>query len=98
MDWDLFRRFEAGGARFAHTRRFLGAFRRHPAQKTFGGGRPGVHDEWELVQRRWNGVDITPYEGLMRAQPYRLRAVPARWRQRALDRIPFPRVAVFLPP
>ena len=98
MDWDLLRRFEAGGARFAHTRRYLAAFRRHASQKTYRAENEELLAEWELMQRRWNGVDATPTEGLMRAQPYRLRAIPARWRERVLDRMPFPRVSVHLPP
>ena len=96
LDWDLLRRFEASGGRFRHVRRLIAGFRRHSAQKT-------SHDAYEpipepaleelaLVQRRWNGVEISEVEAFMRSQRYRLRAIPSRLAYRALERLPYPRV------
>ncbi len=102
LDWDLWRRFEAGGARFAHTRRFLAAFRRHGDQKTnFDAGEAlpeRAFSEIERVGERWNGIAVTIQEAHLRSQPYRLRAVPARIRERALDQVRQPRVPVYFPP
>ncbi|MGH2954355.1 MAG: glycosyltransferase family 2 protein [Solirubrobacterales bacterium] len=98
LDWDLLRRFEAAGARFCHRHRLLAAFRRHPTQKTsYDAYEPvpeAVLDELLLMQRRWNGVEISEVEAFMRAQRFRLRAIPARLAYRALDRIPIPRGGV----
>lgn len=101
LDWDLFRRFEAGGARFAHTRRYLAGFRRHEHQKTsFDGGEP-VPDafaaELRELNRRWNGFEVSVEEMHIRSQPYRLRAVPAQLLDRMLEQVRHPRVPVYFP-
>jgi len=101
LDWELFRRFEAGGARFAHTRRFLAGFRRHADQKTnFDGGDPvpdGFAAELRELNRRWNGFEVSIEEMHLRSQPYRLRAVPAQLLDRALEQVRHPRVPVYFP-
>jgi glycosyltransferase involved in cell wall biosynthesis len=102
LDWDLLRRFEADGAEFSHRRRLLGGFRRHSDQKTsYDAYEPvpkPVLEELMWMQQRWNGVAISEVEAFMRAQPSRLRAIPARLAYRALDRVPFPRASVHFAP
>lgn len=101
LDWDLFRRFAAGGARFAHTRRYLAGFRRHANQKTsFDGGDPVPEPcaaELRELTRRWDGFEISVEEMHIRSQPYRLRAVPARLLDRLLEQVRHPRIPVYFP-
>lgn len=55
IDWDLLLRFQKAGARFAHTRHFLGAFRVHPDQKTSAQNHTlGAH-EVDLLRRKYLG-------------------------------------------
>jgi carbamoyltransferase len=75
FDWDLFSRFHASGARIVRAPRFLGAYRRHPAQKT------RVYHETALVeqakiQERWHGRPTPPDELRARIFPYLMRSMP----------------------
>lgn len=101
LDWDLFRRFAAGGARFAHTRRYLAGFRRHSEQKTSFDGGESVPEAYAAELRglthRWNGFEISVEEMHIRSQPYRLRAVPAHLLDRLLEQVRHPRVPVYFP-
>ena len=101
MDWDLLQRFAAGGARFAHTRRYLAAFRRHADQKTDFDAGEALPDAYaaELagLARRQYGYEVSIQEMHIRSQPYRLRAVSARLLDRALEQVRHPRVPVYFP-
>ncbi len=98
LDWDLLKRFEAGGARFRHVRRLVAGFRRHAEQKTSNDAYEPIpapaRDELHEVQLRYNGVEVSEVEAFMRSQGYRVRAVPARMAYRVLERLPHPRVEV----
>lgn len=94
LDWDLLRRFAAGGARFRHVRRLLAGFRRHAAQKTSGDDYKEIPEdalrEYRRVQRRFDGFEISEVEAFSRSQRYRIAAVPARLVYRLTDGLPIP--------
>jgi glycosyltransferase involved in cell wall biosynthesis len=93
FDWDLFSRFHRSGASIVRLPRFLGGFRKHPAQKT------RVYHEEALVERakvqeRWHGKPITPNELRARIFPYLLRSLPYFAWYGARARLPARRVEV----
>jgi glycosyltransferase involved in cell wall biosynthesis len=93
FDWDLFSRFHTSGARIVRLPRFLGAYRRHPAQKT------RVYYETALVeqakvQERWHGRPTPPDELRVRIFPYLLRSLPYNAWYAVRARVPSRRVLV----
>ncbi len=59
IDWDLLLRFQKAGARFAHARHFLGAFRVHPEQKTSAQNLTVGAHEVALLRHKYLGFKPT---------------------------------------
>jgi carbamoyltransferase len=70
MDWDLLLRFRDVGARFRRVPRFLGAFRRHSAQKTTAAMANVGVSEIQRIRRRYHGREVTEKEAWRRVRPY----------------------------
>ena len=75
MDWDLLVRFRDAGAKFAHIRRFIGAFRVHEAQKTSAVINEVGHREMNRIRERALGRVPEPLEVSRAVRPYLIRHV-----------------------
>ena len=75
MDWDLLVRFRDVGARFAHIRRFLGAFRVHEQQKTSAVINDIGHREMDRIRARALGRVPDSTEIREAVRPYLVRHV-----------------------
>lgn len=87
MDWDLLVRFRDAGARFAHIRRFLGAFRVHAHQKSTAViGDIGV-EEMNRIRKRILGRAPSQNEIRRAALPFFARHLVLDWAHRIKTRI-----------
>jgi glycosyltransferase involved in cell wall biosynthesis len=93
IDWDLLLRFRDSGARFARLPRFIGAFRVHEAQKTQR-QQELCDTECDRLRLRVHGREVPHSEAVERVAPYIQRHLRAHLRQRALSRLPLPRIAL----
>ena len=75
MDWDLLVRFRDAGAKFAHIRRFLGAFRVHEQQKTSAVINDIGHREMDRIRTRALGRLPDSIEIRDAVRPYLVRHV-----------------------
>jgi glycosyltransferase involved in cell wall biosynthesis len=93
LDWDLLLRFRAAGAQIVRLPRFMGAFRVHDAQRTSAEYTLGL-DEMSRLRERVYGRPVSLAEVSEGLRPYLRRHVAVHLRQRVIDRLPIPRIAV----
>lgn len=93
LDWDLLIRFRGAGAKMVRLPRYLGAFRVHDEQKTTALQATGAI-ECDVIRQRVHGRPVLTREAFERVKPYLVRSMLADMRQRFIDRLSVPRVAV----
>jgi glycosyltransferase involved in cell wall biosynthesis len=74
FDMDLFARFMASGARFAHTRQFLASFRLHPEQKSDAINRTG-REETNEIRKRYAKFPVKSIPGTLLRNAGRLQRI-----------------------